>query len=222
MPLSSRKAEKPRAADKADPHKAGPAPETRGDLTRARLVNAAVASVARYGLEGTTITRLMEQSGLSRGLISFHFEGKDRLLEAALDHAISRYEASWERAIILPAMTPRERLHAVVDHDLDFAEREPAILSLWWAAWGEAKSKIIYRRSSAARDQRFIDDLAGLFRQSGLHRRTAEQAALALNGVLLGFWLQHHLEGRSTPSKGMRSAGHALVDALLERPRRRG
>lgn len=188
---------------------------TKGAETRNRLVDAVIRSVALYGLEGTTITRLCEISGLSRGLISFHFDGKDQLLEAALARAISHYEASWDACVVAPVRTDRERLHLVVDHDLEFAADEPDILALWWAAWGEARAKDIYRASSAARDQRFVDDLAYMFRGAGLPSAPARRGASLLNATLLGFWLQMHLEDDARNLSRLRSAGHALVDALL-------
>jgi AcrR family transcriptional regulator len=188
---------------------------TKGAETRSRLVDAVIRSVALYGLEGTTITRLCEISGLSRGLISFHFDGKDQLLEAALARAIAHYEASWDSCVAAPARTHRELLHLVVDHDLEFAAAEPDILALWWAAWGEARAKDIYRASSAARYQRFVDDLAAMFRGAGLPSSAARRAAALLNATLLGFWLQMHLEDDAGNLNQLRSAGHALVDALL-------
>ncbi len=188
---------------------------SKGAETRSRLVDAVIQSVARNGLEGTTITRLCEISGLSRGLISFHFDGKDQLLEAALARAIAHYEASWDACVAGPTRTDRERLHLVIDHDLEFAAAEPDILALWWAAWGEARAKDIYRASSGARDQRFVDDLAAMFRGAGLSSAPARRAASLLNATLLGFWLQMHLEDDAGNLGRLRTAGHALVDALL-------
>lgn len=158
----------------------------------------------------------MDVSGVSRGLISFHFDGKDKLIEAALEHAIVLYEKSWEEAVILPDMTAEQRLHAVVDHDIDFANDAPDILSLWWAAWGEARGKSIYRRSSAARDERFVADLARMFRKSGLSPKRAGEAAYILNAALMGVWLQHHLEEDAAALQSARAAAHMLVDRLLQ------
>jgi TetR/AcrR family transcriptional regulator, transcriptional repressor of bet genes len=187
----------------------------RGAGTRARLVDAVIESVSRYGLEGTTVTRLCEISGYSRGLISFHFSGKDQLLEAALARAISVYEESWDRDITSSNLTAVARLHRVIDHDLDFAGREGEILALWWAAWGETRAKEIYSASSASRDVRFTADLAGMFRESGLTAARARHAASLVNAALLGYWLQLHLEGDTTALRDMKIAGHALVDALV-------
>jgi TetR/AcrR family transcriptional regulator, transcriptional repressor of bet genes len=168
--------------------------EQRGGATRAALIDAVITCVARHGLERTTISKLSEITGLSRGLISFHFEGKDRLLSAALAHAIAIYEESWEKNIMRPDVKPSERLHLSIDHDVDFALNNPDILSLWWSAWGETRAKEIYRSSSSARDQRFVSDLKNTFVAAGLSKTNAVQAAAAVNAFLLGYWLQHHLD----------------------------
>jgi TetR/AcrR family transcriptional regulator, transcriptional repressor of bet genes len=189
--------------------------EKRGDATRTQLIEATIASVAKFGLEGTTVSRLAEISGVSRGLISFHFDGKDKLLEAALSFAITRYEDSWNDNVVTPAFAPAERLHKVVDHDLDFCVREPGIMALWWAAWGEARAKEIYRVSSSTRDERFVADLTTMFEDAGITRGKAKKAAELINASLLGFWLQRHVDEEGANVQLYRDAGHALVDALL-------
>lgn len=188
---------------------------TRGDVTRTRLVDAVIASIAESGLEGTSISRVSEHAGLSRGLVSFHFDGKDKLLDAALRRAIATYEESWESNVVAPPGPPAERLHRVVDHDLDFALRAPEILALWWAAWGEARAKSIYRDASLTRDKRFVDDIAAMFRKAGTKPAAARQHAIILNACLLGFWLQHHLGETDAGLAPLRAAGHGLVEALL-------
>ena len=191
--------------------------ELRGEATRLQLLDAVMTSVARHGLEGTTISRIAAISGLSRGLISFHFDGKDKLLEAALSEAIIVYEKSWQAGVVAPRIDAVERLHRAIDHDIDFALNNPAILSLWWAAWGETHAKAIYHRLSAVRDARFVSDLVRMFEQAGCKRAEAQTSASLVNACLLGFWLQHHLEGDAGAMNTFRRRGHSLIEALLKR-----
>ena len=204
----------PNTSPKTQPERAD-GRELKGEATRTALLDAVMVSVARNGIEGTTISRLAEISGLSRGLISFHFDGKDKLIEAALTRAITVYEQSWDAKLVTGDMTASERLHRAVDHDVDFALTNPNILSLWWAAWGEARAKDIYRASSSARDERFQLDLKTFFVSAGLAPAAAGQAAALLNTSLLGFWLQHHLDERTANPRQFRKAAHAMVDMLL-------
>jgi TetR/AcrR family transcriptional repressor of bet genes len=195
--------------------------EARGDATRNELIDAVITAVARHGLEGTTISRLIEITGASRGLISFHFDGKEKLLEAALQRAIGIYEKSWEQSVVERKQRPAvERLHAAIEHDLDFAVTHGDILSFWWAAWAEVRAKETYARLSAARDRQFVADLKRLFMEAGLKGSAAGQSALLVNACLLGFWQQFHCEGEMADMKAFRRAGRALVDQCLGRAAR--
>lgn len=187
----------------------------RGDAARALLIQTFIAAVARYGLEGTTISRLSELSGQSRGLVSFHFQGKDNLIEAALDHAIGVYAQSWETHVLAGVRPAQDRIRAAIDHDLDFTGTHPEILALWWAAWGETRAKEIYGRLSTARDESFVNDLRRMFRETGLDRSRAEAGALAVNAYLLGSWLQHHLDAKAWRKELFRSVGYALAESVI-------
>ncbi|HEY7461911.1 MAG TPA: TetR family transcriptional regulator, partial [Gemmatimonadota bacterium] len=50
-----------------------------------QILNAALRTAARDGLEGLTIRNVAAEAELSSGLVLFHFNTKDALLTAALD-----------------------------------------------------------------------------------------------------------------------------------------
>jgi AcrR family transcriptional regulator len=54
--------------------------ETRGDRTRARLVEAALAEFQRHGFERASVARIAKQAGVSRPTFYFHFPAKEDLL----------------------------------------------------------------------------------------------------------------------------------------------
>ena len=115
----------------------------KGEATRRILIESAIIVMAERGLEGTTFATIAEKSGLSRGLVTFHFKTKEQLITAALDLAAQIYEVSWNTHVRIPHLAPAERLATVIAHDVMFVRRHPAILSLWYTTWGEARG--IYR-----------------------------------------------------------------------------
>ena len=52
---------------------------------RQSLLRAAIATVARYDIQGATVERICAEAGASRGLIAHYFESKEELLLAALE-----------------------------------------------------------------------------------------------------------------------------------------
>jgi TetR/AcrR family transcriptional regulator, transcriptional repressor for nem operon len=59
----------------------------RGEATRRRIVEQSAAVFNRHGYSGTSISDLMEVTGLEKGGIYRHFESKQELAAAAFDYA---------------------------------------------------------------------------------------------------------------------------------------
>src|SRR6185369_3822332 len=58
-------------------------PRRRGEAKiyfRAKLIEAATEAIARHGFSGVSVSRLVEYSGLARGMVNLHFHRKDKLL----------------------------------------------------------------------------------------------------------------------------------------------
>ncbi|MDJ0350453.1 TetR/AcrR family transcriptional regulator [Cryobacterium sp. PH29-G1] len=99
--------------------------ERRFQRTRQELVDAVLAAVGEYGIEGVTIDRVAEHAGLSRGTIYAHYPaGRDELLRAAYA-ALGHDVAARTRARVLEAGSWQARLvaHASVMYELARVER---------------------------------------------------------------------------------------------------
>ncbi len=54
---------------------------------RAQIAGAAIDTVAEVGYAGASFARIAERLGISRGLISYHFDGKDDLIRQVVHEA---------------------------------------------------------------------------------------------------------------------------------------
>jgi TetR/AcrR family transcriptional repressor of nem operon len=63
---------------------------TKGEETRARVMRAAAALISRNGLRNTSIQDIIEQTGVKKGNLYFHFPSKD-------DLGISLIRKAWEQ-----------------------------------------------------------------------------------------------------------------------------
>ena len=64
-------------------------PETR-ETARDRIYRVAARLYALRGYEGTSIREIAEAAGVTKPLVHYHFESKERLFSDLLDHAIGR------------------------------------------------------------------------------------------------------------------------------------
>lgn len=78
--------------------------QDRSRLTRRRLLDATVDSLAQVGWTATSVAMVAARAGVSRGAAQHHFPTRESLFEAAVDHIGQRRSAELKRAAAeLPA-----------------------------------------------------------------------------------------------------------------------
>jgi AcrR family transcriptional regulator len=66
---------------------------------RAQIVAAAIDTIAELGYAHASLTRIAERLDISKGVILYHFAGKDDLIRAVIADVIARAEAYMQRRI---------------------------------------------------------------------------------------------------------------------------
>jgi TetR/AcrR family transcriptional repressor of nem operon len=66
------------------------------ETTRQRILSAAFQEFYRYGFQGGSLNRIVEEIGLTKGALFHHFAGKQELGYAVVDEVIwPRFRANW-------------------------------------------------------------------------------------------------------------------------------
>ena len=86
---------------------------------RAQIVAAAIDTIAEAGYAGASFARIAERLGISRGLISDHFAGKDDLIKQVVHQAAEQAKA-YIRPRILAESTGPATLRAYIESNLAF------------------------------------------------------------------------------------------------------
>ena len=69
------------------------------ETRRSQLIEATIDSLAKRGYSDTTLANVADGAGLSRGIVNFHFESKEKLLVATLQHMSDEYSGHWNAAL---------------------------------------------------------------------------------------------------------------------------
>ena len=95
---------------------------SKGEETRALILEAAVQHAGVHGFDALTIGLLAERTGLSKSGLFAHFGSKEELQIATLDEAVRRYN---EVAFVPALKAPRglQRLSLMFDNWLQWMER---------------------------------------------------------------------------------------------------
>ena len=94
---------------------------TKGERTRAAILDEALKLVSKAGLEGLTIGTLADATGMSKSGLFAHFGSREELLLAVLDHG----QTAFVEVVLKPALDkPRgvPRLKAMFVNWLDWTE----------------------------------------------------------------------------------------------------
>ncbi len=163
------------------------------EARQTQLIKATIRSIAKRGLSDTTIATVAKEAGLSQGIINLHFQSKDRLLVETLRYVADEYTNAWRTALDKAGPSSTERLAAVIEANFGKAVCDRNKLAVWFAFWGESKSRPTYRNICTRLDQEYDAMLtrfcADLIRDGGYSGIDAENIATALSAMGDGLWL---------------------------------
>ena len=190
------------------------------DERRAAIARAAWRTIARHGVDASTVRSIAREAGCSTGVLQHYFPDKDALLLHALRLATAqtggRMAKRAERAAGLPALREvlREALPLDADSRLEWR--------IWLAFWGRAVTDAALAGEQRRRYAEWRGLVRGLLRdaqQRGeLPRRLdAAREADALVAFVDGVGISATLE----PGRMAAARQRALVDIYLDRLRDR-
>lgn len=134
---------------------------------REQILKAAYEVALRRGVDGLTLRAVAAKARLSHGLVLFHFKRKEQLGLALLDRVLDATLALKIPDDIAAIPNPRERLHAVLAHELDRLLEEPRRIRLLLEYWARGTHNTVIRGKISG----------GLERYRAVFRRIAEEAS---------------------------------------------
>jgi TetR/AcrR family transcriptional repressor of bet genes len=193
--------------------------KVRGEESRRQILLAAISSVGTLGLSNTTLDRVAERAGISRGLVVFHFKSKSNLLQEVLTFLGSQYSDGWNAAYQQKGSSNIIKLLRLVDFDIQFAYDNPQYISAWHAFWGESKGNLLYHNFSLPRDANYGDqfeNLISLLIEEGKYNPDElDGINLALGAMLFGIWVESHLDHDPEDCERYRKSARLLLSKFL-------
>ena len=101
---------------------------------RRRILDAAVARIAREGIDEVRIARIAMDAGVSAALVHYHFDSREALLVEALEHS---YELAGDvrTSDVADGAPAAERLRAIIDSCLPVPGPQRDDWLLWVELW---------------------------------------------------------------------------------------
>ena len=91
--------------------------QARSAHTKERILEAALVEFGTHGFDGASTRAIAERAGVHQPQINYHFDGKDELWRAAVDHLFARLDEA-----MVPVTGPEELVRAFVAFAADHPE----------------------------------------------------------------------------------------------------
>jgi AcrR family transcriptional regulator len=150
------------------------------EARRAQIVQAAIDTVAEVGYADASLARIAVRLGISKGVISYHFDGKDDLIAEIVTQVLQQARAYMQPRIEAQTTGPK-MLRAYIESNLEFIRDNPnqlrAILEIVRAALAGAKSPFKGNRDAGVR---ILADLLARFQAAGDFRADFDPHTMAI------------------------------------------
>ncbi|RPA30318.1 transcriptional regulator BetI [Shewanella frigidimarina] len=173
------------------------------NVRQQQLIDATLMSIERHGLQNTTINTISGLAGMSSGIISHYFGGKQGLIEATQKFLLEELKQALLTRTSGKTLTPIDRLSMIVEANFTELQRSTAATKTWLSFWSQAMHDPGLARLQNINSQRLYSNLLFSFKQL-LPNAAAVSAAKQTAAVIDGFWLRSALS--TTPIEDFKQA----------------
>jgi AcrR family transcriptional regulator len=147
---------------------------------RAQIVEAAIDTFAEVGYANASLSRIAVRLGISKGVISYHFAGKDDLITEIVTQVLQQARAYMQPRIEAQTTGP-EMLRAYIESNLEFIRDNPnqlrAIVEIVRATFAGAQSPFGGNRDGAVQ---ILAALLARFQSDGDFRPDFDPSSMAM------------------------------------------
>jgi len=147
---------------------------------RAQIVDAAIETLADVGYDKASLARIAVRLGISKGVISYHFAGKDDLITEIVTQVLQQARAYMQPRIEAQTTGPA-MLHAYIESNLEFIRDNPnqlrAIVEIVRATFTGARGPLSGNRDAGVQ---ILAELLKRFQADGGFRPDFDPRSMAM------------------------------------------
>lgn len=174
-------------------------------IRRSALVEATIHEIGQRGTLDVTVSQIAKRAGMSSALAHHYFGSKEQIFVAAMRHILTLYGAEVRGALIM-AMTPRERIEAIIRASFAPSQFREVSVAAWLNFYVQAQKSKDVRRLLNIYQRRLRANLLHEFRQ--LAGADARMLTRGLAAMIDGLYIRQAL--RQDPI-----APEAAIDILM-------
>lgn len=157
-------------------------------VRRQQLIDATIESVAELGLQGTTINSISKKAGLSSGIISHYFGGKQGLIEATVRYLLTNLKRELIERVTVTT-TPEQRLMFIIEANFARLQLQSDTTKTWLSFWAQSMHDVQLHRLQNVNSRRLFSNLTSSFKAL-MNDADAKLAAELCAAMIDGLWLR--------------------------------
>jgi len=185
------------------------------------LLNAAFRCLSRYGFSGTTMERIAEEAGVSKGTLTYYFKNKEDISCRVAAHVAAQFHGDVRQALET-LKDPRERLIRAIELFWTGYIGRPEVITGYYDMWAQSFFHPALREEVIAivTDFRriFLDELVRLSAVAGPDGERLLSDAVLIAGVVDGVATQFFREPELTDWDRVLARLKKIVSTMLDSP----
>jgi len=188
------------------------------EIRRPQLIKATIRVIGQVGMSRASMAVIGRAAGVSPGIISHYFGGKDGLLEATMRYILKDL-ANITRVKLSKTnkQDPLGRVLGIVESNFSGGQVSPDVTSTWLAFWSRAMHDPALYRLQQVNEKRLLSYLRAELK----HMLTVDEAqsvAIAVAALIDGMWLRGALTPKGIdPQQAERIIGNYIKSMVPER-----
>ena len=157
-------------------------------VRRQQLIDATIESVAELGLQSTTINSISKKAGMSSGIISHYFGGKQGLIEATVRYLLNNLKYELINRVTATT-TAQQRLMFIVEANFARLQLQSDTTKTWLSFWAQSMHDPQLHRLQNVNSRRLLRNLTSSFKVL-MNDADAKLAAQLCAAMIDGLWLR--------------------------------
>lgn len=178
------------------------------------IINAFYRCVARYGIEGSTLEHIAEESGLKRSLVRHFVGNREELTALLVDKVLLQSNTQWRE--FLQSLPETNTAEALLDGLFDDQNSDPEYVLVLESLIFSAGRDAVLRERMQKWLRRFTDDISGLLNKQFPDANPETLAAVSYGIISLYFNLDSlaPLDMNQLYRQPARHAAELLLDSI--------
>jgi len=183
------------------------------------LLDTAFRCLSRYGFSGTTMERMAEEAGVSKGTLTYYFKNKEDITCRIASHVAAGFFTEVRQAL-QELDDPRERLVRAIELLWTGYMAQPELITGYYDLWAQSffypalKQQVIAIYTEFRRI--FLDELVRLSAEAGPDGKRLLNDAILIAGVVDGVAIQFFLEPELTDWDRVLARLKKIVSTMLD------